>query len=307
MNQLNYQYLAKSVPFEENGKILLSIGFHITFYFGDGNMQYKRRAIVELFNEYNRLCGDCLKWQVHPATFNWQGIKEEHSAKNWILKNPKNINVWQATMHGGKAFDESSPYRIEAVGYPKPDRKLSYFTVGFPFDWFAEANREDPVKLVTRWSDILIPWYGTAGMTVMPSMHPSMERITSSHVYALMRRFPGLEYNNPNSHRMYLKKSIKSVNWLTIIQNEFIGHLGGLSALKKAFGGDGAIQLHSYEGGVVIQAGSYPEIGDVNAGLIPAHYKAVNDILKPIRVGSEHKPFLGFSDDETQEWLARFD
>ncbi len=67
MNPLSYKYLADKIPFVQNGKTLLSIGFHITFYFGDGSVTESRQAVIKLFNEYMHLCGDQLKWQTHPV------------------------------------------------------------------------------------------------------------------------------------------------------------------------------------------------------------------------------------------------
>ncbi len=307
MNPLDYKYLADTIPFVQNGKTLLSIGFHITFYFGDGNTQKNRQAIVKIFNEYAQLCGDQLKWQTHPVTFNWQKITKKHSPEYWVLENPKNTVVWQLCFHGGRTFDESSPYRIEAVGYPNPDRRLSFFHVGFPATWFSDPEKEDPVTLVTRWANILKPWHGTAGFSIMPALDTQKESEVSPHSFALARRFPGLEYNEPISHAMYLNNTIKSVNWLTIIQTDLVAKLGGLASLEQELSTNTDIFIHPYDGGVVIQAGQYPEIGDVNHQLIPEHYRDVNKVLKPIRVGDQHRSFLGFTEEATQEWLARFD
>lgn len=87
MTALNYKYLFDAIPFERDGKTVLSLGFHITFYFGDGSTQDKRQAILQLCNEYQALCGNHLKWQTHPTNFNWKSIKEEYSPEHWILKN----------------------------------------------------------------------------------------------------------------------------------------------------------------------------------------------------------------------------
>ena len=306
-NSLTYQYLSDSIPFQRDGKTLLSLGFYITFYFGNCDTQENRQAIVQLCNEYQALCGEHLKWQTHPTNSNWKSIKEDYSPEHWILKNPEDRAVWQVTRHGGKTFDESSPYRLETIGYPDPGRRLSYFTVGLPFDWFADPNREGPVEMVTRWAGILKPLHGTAGITVMSSMHRSLEMSTAKDVYALAKRFPGLEYNDPSSHALYAKKAIKSVNWLTVINDQFVEQLGGVDKLANTLAEDDAVQLHSYSDGVVVQAGPHPEIGDVNLKLFPEHYKTVNKAMKTIRIGEEHKPFIGFGHEETQKWLARFD
>ncbi len=72
--------------------------------------------------------------------------------------------------------------------------------------------------------------------------------------------------------------------------------------------------IHVYDGGIIIQAGPRPEIGDLNRGLIPAHYKTVAKVLKPLR-REEFLPKLPYlpapqpldSLEETLKWIRRFD
>jgi len=141
----------------------------------------------------------------------------------------------------------------------------------------------------------------------MSSLNAKQESKMSPHAYTLARRFPGLEFNDPTSHSLYLQDGIKSVNWLTCIKDNLVDKLGGIESLKQEFEHNADIFIHPYDGGIIIQAGQHPEIGDVNFQLSPDHYRDVNKVLKPIRVGNQHRPFLGFTEESTQEWLARFD
>lgn len=67
--------------------------------------------------------------------------------------------------------------------------------------------------------------------------------------------------------------------------------------------------FYEYEGGLVIQAGKMPQLGDTNRQLSIAEYERLARVLKPIRV-TDHESFpawSGFDAERTAAWLARFD
>jgi Protein of unknown function (DUF3396) len=70
--------------------------------------------------------------------------------------------------------------------------------------------------------------------------------------------------------------------------------------------------VHTYNGGVVLQAGPEPEIGDVNRGVALADYRAVARAVKPIRfeqysLGLLYPPEPMDRIEETLKWIRRFD
>ena len=77
----------------------------------------------------------------------------------------------------------------------------------------------------------------------------------------------------------------------------------------------GGLSLHDYAGGVVIRAGTHPQMGDINMGNIPEAYCAVSDALRPIRFEDYQqnpmdlirvpRPLDAY--EETMNWLRRFD
>jgi hypothetical protein len=116
-----------------------------------------------------------------------------------------------------------------------------------------------------------------------------------------------LEADHPVSHVHYLKNGIKGVNWVTVLGEKWISRLGGLPALRKELGEP--FRLHEYPGGVLIQAGPRPQLGDVNRQIAIDEYRRLAQVLKPIRV-TDHKSFpawSGFDEQRTQAWLARFE
>ena len=70
--------------------------------------------------------------------------------------------------------------------------------------------------------------------------------------------------------------------------------------------------MHKYDGGVLVQAGPYPQIGDNNRGLVLDDYRRVARALKPIRFEDYRVGLLDVEEpldslDETLKWIRRFD
>jgi hypothetical protein len=106
-------------------------------------------------------------------------------------------------------------------------------------------------------------------------------------------------------------KKIKGANWLTALSDDCLQPIGGRAALLAQL--DENFHIFEYEGGVLIQAGATPQLGDVNRQQIPGDYRHLSKILKPIRMTFPKDEYI-FPDingrdgtEITNEWLARFD
>ncbi|MCC6555809.1 MAG: DUF3396 domain-containing protein [Polyangiaceae bacterium] len=71
--------------------------------------------------------------------------------------------------------------------------------------------------------------------------------------------------------------------------------------------------MSRYDGGIVVRAGSLPELGDAATDDWPALYVKLAKYLKPLRVVSHpafHRSWAGvdvFTNERTQAWLRRFE
>jgi len=164
---------------------------------------------------------------------------------------------------------------------------------------------------VLSWCQKVRPVHGQAGFTVITdglSAEP--------WAYPTLRRHPGLNIIQPVQYRGSTEgvfNRIKCVNWLTVLGEEVLNELGGLSAAKEALEPD--CTLYPYPGGVVIQAGSAPQLGDTMAGDVPECYKMVARFTKPVRFDGYtyrngglfrvFEPLKGV--EETLKWISRFD
>jgi len=99
---------------------------------------------------------------------------------------------------------------------------------------------------------------------------------------------------------------------LTALDDGFVKELGGLDKIKVELGP--ACPIHFYEGGIVIQAGPRPQLGDSNRGIVLEEYRRVARLVKPLRFEAINPKFPLLSvnspldaQEESVKWLRRFD
>jgi hypothetical protein len=138
-------------------------------------------------------------------------------------------------------------------------------------------------------------------------------------VYQWAQRLPGLEVDEVTSHVNWLAEArdggpgIKGVNWLTVLGDRFVAEVGGADKLERDLAAlDRRFIVHRWDGGVMIQAGPRPELGDAQRDHWPELYVKLAKYLKPIRVTWHHAFQMGgpgerFDKARSEAWLRRFD
>ncbi len=183
-----------------------------------------------------------------------------------------------------------------------------------PASWVSNAN-DLIVTTTLRWCNTLKPGHGTAGLSII--LDEGAAKAPQSRLsFPIIKRFPGLDFPNlgewSSEVRHEKKRWIRTINWLTILDDKFVAELGGLERVKSELGDD--CPIHLWNGGIIIQAGPEPETGDVNQGLIPEAYRKVARLTKPLRFESlkgrisllNPPPPLDHI-EESLKWLRRFD
>ncbi|MDM8542946.1 DUF3396 domain-containing protein [Desulfococcaceae bacterium HSG9] len=295
------------------GLCLIKVGLSLTYYFKKGYLFEVKSAVAECCEDYLSMCRGNIHWAAHPKNYSWCDLNKKNvpSPNEWFQTQKLDENsTWEFHYHGGEKKEEASHFRLQSVGTNKPlsekMKRLSYITASFPPNWF-NNNEESFLKLALSWASKLRPVHGYGGLSILDSPEVYIAQDYGKEVYALAKRFPGLEVDYPYLHVLYLDSGIKGVNWLTTLGQKWLSEIGGIISLNRSLDDD--YKLYEYSEGVVIQAGPHPEIGDVNRKIIPKYYQKLARILKPIQV-KEHKRFHGtegFGPDETVEWLQRFD
>jgi hypothetical protein len=128
---------------------------------------------------------------------------------------------------------------------------------------------------------------------------------------------------------MWCTQGIRTVNWLTAINAEWLTKVGGEQGVLRVAGPE--VQAMPYSKGSIFVAGASAQIGDVQSNDFPAAFAALGRAVAPLRAdipnawldapeGYEAPPGFtsrsGWADAEaaelaslhfTKTWMARFD
>ncbi len=194
-----------------------------------------------------------------------------------------------------------------------PERKdeLSYCNFHLPIGNGQGGLHFDTLReCVLAWSSRLKPAHGLAGFSVILEIGSISGE---PYAYTALQRHPGLDIHEPvpfKSETRGVFNRIKCINWLTVLGDSVLEELGGLDVARKALEPDCA--LYPYTGGVLIQAGPVPQLGDSFKGLIPEAYRKVARFTQAVRFEAYRsslfrvfEPMIGR--EEAVKWVRRFD
>jgi hypothetical protein len=297
---------------DKDGRPALRIGLLATMFIAEPGTRPVREAVADAAEEYIRQFREHLRWAQHPKTAHIHPIDKRNVPfpRDW-LPQYEDGEAWEFGFHGGETDEAASEFQVSAYG-PRSIRKSpGYFQVYLPLTWFAEHPGTFP-DFVLSLAKRLRPLSGYAGIGVLEPLDSYAQEAFQSTVRQIAERFPGLEIESPPIHVIHVGEGIKGVNWLTILGDRWVQQIGGADYLRVRLGDD--FKLTPYDGGLMIQAGPKPQIGDTQANRWPRHYVTLAKVLKPIQI-KKHYPFhhadpMGSArmDAETSTaWIFRFD
>jgi len=193
------------------------------------------------------------------------------------------------------------------------DKELAYYASSIPVaSGSGSLHFELLRECVLTWAKRLRPNHGLAGL----SIKMSEDTTDRPYIYPTLKKYIGLDVHAPLDFSMEagtVYNRIKCVNWLTVLGDEIMEELGGLAVLKKVL--EPECTLYPYPGGVLIQAGEAPRLGNTDA---PGYteliepYRKVAAITKRVRFMSYDEGLLRVPEalddkEETLKWVSRFD
>jgi hypothetical protein len=106
----------------------------------------------------------------------------------------------------------------------------------------------------------------------------------------------------------FLLPLIRRVNWLTLVSDVAVNHLGGRDWISGQWRENPGIAVTPLTQGLMVQAGPRPVLGTLERGDTAPFYRAVAKVLRPIR-GSEEFYCIGDSElrDACEEWVTALD
>jgi len=293
------------------GEVVVQIALLTTLYFKNAHLRKVQDKVMSCIEQYRRLVGNDLQWEKHPDTYKFYpiGSGEVPDPGTWLARRPGRA-AWEFEWRGGDNPKAASAFSVKVLGREARGKdEYSFFLATFPLTWFTTHGGHF-ATVVLDFCERIRPDQGYGGIGILEAPDVEIASRYEPAVFALATRYPGLEADYPTTHILYIRGGIKGVNWLTVLGDQWIAALGGLPSLKTELGPD--YPLSPYPGGVIIQAGPKPEIGDATKGAIPQFYARLSTVLKPIRI-TKHRMFhhggpgRRFDRNASEAWLARFD
>ncbi|MDR3086877.1 MAG: DUF3396 domain-containing protein [Azoarcus sp.] len=207
----------------------------------------------------------------------------------------------------------ATPWASRFLVASEKENALSYHVASMQISDDKSSVRFNELRdCVLAWSKHLRPAHGQAGFAAV--MEIAGEIGNAPFVYPTMQRYLGLDVHVPVSfigEAEGVFNRIKCINWLTVLGDAILNELGGLSAARDALEPD--CVFYPYPGGVVIQAGEWPCVCDVEQEpIMPKAYHKVAAFTKPVRFTGYRsslfrvaKPLVAI--EEAKKWVSRFD
>jgi hypothetical protein len=263
-------------------------------------------AVRQCFAEYVARCGDQLMWYANSLTGAFHRFTAA-AVESAIGKLEESAAPFSWIVHGGATQRGLSPFLFEAASRNRAD-SLDYIRATYPIPP-AGADYERFEEGALAWCDRLTPFHGYGGFAFNESPVPHVRQANSRLVFALSQRFYGIEVDNPFLTARSAFDAVKGANWLTILSDPFVNRLNGADALRQRL--SAGIKLHPYPGGLLIQAGDAPDLGDIQQGHDLPSYREVAAAIARVRLvkhfplGPEELGSFGWAG--TEWWLRRLD
>jgi hypothetical protein len=298
--------------------VAMRLGLMCTLYVRRPYDLAVRRALARCGDQYQSMFGEHLTLYLNPTgngsfvRYRPSGVSlAEYLETNKTPDRPFAPRFTSGTHYKDAASHSLNIWAGDAQWFPTGD-VAGYFAATLPFAFLNDQPEQGAFqRLVHEWCKILKPYCGYAGIGAIQSVD-SMEQLrTVGQVYPIAQRFPGVEIENASIVSLHIESHIKSVNWLTALSDEALAPIGGRRALLAQL--DENFRIMEYDGGVLIQAGPMPQLGNANRREVPRYYRQLARLVRPLRMQfpeghSFIRPGTGRSGAEaTNAWLARFD
>jgi hypothetical protein len=276
-----------------------------------------REAICQCFDEYEALARNELKWL-------WRDEPPEGPNKFAYAKAPRLRDMVKRMRendylgflyHNGKQDVDAGDWTFEIYGHR---------------GWKAKMANCGPDSIRFSMPVLYLLEHPTAFQTLFVSFANKLKALHGYGGYSLMLSGPreyeneafeaymatqanGLDVGDPLLVSRHVNDKIKTIGWLTAINNDMLKAIGGLQTLHSELPQDW-FAYYPYGGGVVIQAGPKPNAAAVQSNPKPATYVLPDMLLKELRttaITAFHTASVSgepkLNGEAAKTWMERFD
>lgn len=305
--------LTKQGPQDYVGSVPAITG---TLFFVDAHLPDVREAICTCFDDYEAIAKSHLTWlwreeppegpdqiaysKAKPMRDMMNGLDEDDLVSFTYTSGaqPHDAGEWEFDVSGMRGWEAKMVVRgTSALRFSMP---LLY----------VEENPTAFQGMFVRFARRLkaIHGYGGHGLVL------SAVRINDNQPFEafLADKLNGLDVGHPVGGATHAHEGIKTVSWLTAIDQNLLKLVGGINAIRSELPMDW-FALYDYGGGLVIQAGPTPEAAPVDVDPRPARLVLPNAILRPLRSPKVSLHYASRNGEPriigwaAEQWLKRFD
>ncbi|MCI0560593.1 MAG: DUF3396 domain-containing protein [Nitrososphaera sp.] len=200
-------------------------------------------------------------------------------------------------------------YRALISGYIKPKKvgfanETNLIEFLFPLEFCTEWGEDHFVEMAASMFDALVCDSGYAG----PALHYGIRGEYDSareFIAPLALRHHGYDVPNNPGTAVFMGRRSRGARWLTMLSAAFVDELGGPNL--KARVADG-VEIRELAKGILLRAGSKPEIGDVNRNELTPLLVSVAHAIEGVTYFHDNSVLPIFSNNKEQRdrWERRF-
>ena len=260
--------------------------------------------VAEIFDKWmNMIPEDSIKWSL--TSYSQAGYKPFKKATltrclKLLTKESARNKTICIELAGPQPY--GSDYLINILGVhesPSEDH-ANIIEMRFPINFMKTYGIEKFIQFSVACFQNL---EGDSGLASFSYARGSDVDRVESCIGPLALRYPGFDLASDPSMR--LGKKCRGARWLTMLSNELIEKSGGkekIKALEKV-----GVEILEVKHGLVLRAGEYPEIGDVNKNIKVPLLTAVAKAIEPITYFNDIHLTCYFGDREKRDrWERRF-
>jgi len=201
-------------------------------------------------------------------------------------------------------------YRAILKGYIQPKQlafadETNLIEFIFPREFCADYGEDRFVELVAELFDVLSCDSGYAAPALHYGVRGNYDK-AGEFITPLALHHHGFDVPNNVSTAVSMGEKCRGARWLTMLSHKMTDQLGGVNHLESLFAE--GVEVKKLSQGILIRAGSEPEIGDINKRQLTPLLSSVAHAIEDITYFHDNSllPIFDHNEEKRDRWERRF-
>jgi hypothetical protein len=289
---------------EDNGTYLRSC--IVLAFFINKSIQACSEDLLQVLDKYiQSIPPDTLKWCVPSASAEeWHETKKATISRIKSSLAPEKSSKRDMTAFNLADSTSAALYSFRLVGESNEPDESVWVQMSFPGSIITDNGVEEFVVGVNKLAELAQATYGycSPGFNYKNCNGKAYNKMKG---YAM--RHPGYDAHVNEYTRWDIGIRTRGARWITFLGEELTKKLGGINKLKEQL--TEPITVEEMNNSVMIRAGKFPEIGDVNRKIDTPLLRKVAKVLEPVTFFNDEEfctEIMDFDKDLARKWERRF-